>query len=181
MLGENWRPVTNIVFISKLVEAAVYKQVEEYFSSNNLWHQNHHGFRANHSTVTAINQLYDMWIKAAEKKRLTAVLLLDLTAAFDVVDHEILLNKLLLYNFSPAALKWFQSYLKNRLQTVQIECRLSDPLLIGDQGVPQGSLLGLLLFLIFYNDFPDIRTEGSSILYADDDTDNVEDCDPSAL
>ena len=134
MLGENWRPVTDIVFVSKLVEAAVYNQVEEYFSSNNLWHQNHHGFRANHSTVTAINQIYDLWIKAAEKKKLTAALLLDLTAAFDVVDHEILLNKLHLYNFAPTALNWFQSYLYGRLQIVKIESRLSDPRLIGEQG-----------------------------------------------
>ena len=64
---------------------------------------------------------------------------------------------------------------------VQVESRLSDPRMIGDQGVPQCSLLGLILFLIYYNDFPSIREEGSSVLYADDDTDNVSDSNPQTL
>ena len=112
--GDNWRPVTDIVFVSKLVEAAVYEQVESHFTSNHLWHPNHHGFKTAHSTATAIAQLYDLWIRAAENKKLTAALLLDLSAAFDVVDHSILLDKLKLYNFSPQAISWFQSYLSGR-------------------------------------------------------------------
>ena len=60
MLGENWRPVTDIVFVSKLAEAAVLDQVTRYFQENNLWHPNHHGFRPSHSTATAISQLYDI-------------------------------------------------------------------------------------------------------------------------
>ena len=90
-LGENWRPVTDIVFVSKLAEAAVLQQISEHFSVNKLWHPNHHGFRPNHSTATAIAQLYDIFIRGAENKELTAALLLDLSAAFDVVDHQILL------------------------------------------------------------------------------------------
>ena len=120
MLGENWRPVTDIVFISKLVEAAVYKQVEDYFTKSDFWHPNHHGFKSNHSTSTAITQIYDMWIQAAENKKLTAALLLDLSAAFDIVDHQILLKKREAYNFSMQALSWFHSYLSDRLQVVQV-------------------------------------------------------------
>ena len=86
-----------------------------------------------------------------------------------------------LYNFSPTSIQWFKSYLEDRTQYVMVESRLSDPLKVGDQGVPQGSLLGPLCFMIFYNDFPAVREDGESVLYADDDTDNVKDADPHIL
>ena len=159
----------------------MHEQVSEHFGTNKLWHPNHHWFKSNHSTITAPSQLYDLWIKAAEDRKLTAALLLDLSAAFDVINHSILLEKLRLYNFSPGALSWFKSYLEDRIQAVQVESRLSDFMPVGDQGITQGSLLGPLLFIIFYNDFPDVREEGESILYADDDTDNVSDNDPNTL
>ena len=67
MQTDNWRPVTNLVFVSKLAEAAVMEQVTVHFQENDLWHPNHHGFRPNHSTATALCQLYDLWIRRAEK------------------------------------------------------------------------------------------------------------------
>ena len=108
-------------------------------------------------------------------------MLLDLSAAFDVVDHEILLQKLELYNFCPNSISWFRSYLEGRSQIVIVESRLSDPKPVGEQGVPQGSLLGPILFLVFYNDFPDVREDGESVLYADDDTDTISEKDPDIL
>ena len=179
--GENYRPVSDIIFVSKITEAAVFEQTYEHFQSHNLWHPNHHGYKAHHSTSTALAQLYDLWFGGAENKEFTAALLLDLSAAFDVVNHRILLEKLQLYNFSPATLEWFKSYLSDRSQYVMVDSRLSDPLPIGDQGVPQGSLLGPLCFIIFYNDFPAAHETGESILYADDDTDNCSSNDPNEL
>ena len=157
--GENWRPITDLVFVSKLAEAAVNEQILAHFLENNLWHPNHHGFRKNHSTATAIAQLYNFWIKNAEDTKLSAALLLDLSAAFDVVDHKILLDKLRLYGFSDKTIAWFKSYLENRKQVVVVESKTSDPKDVGEQGVPQGSILGPIPFLIFYTDFPDVREE----------------------
>ena len=123
--------------------------------------------------LTALAQLQHIWVQSAEKRKLTAALLLDLSAAFDVVDHKILLEKLTLYGLSENTVNWFRSYLADRYQYVMVESKLSNPLSVGEQGVPQGSLLGPLCFLIYYNDFPAARKDGESVVYADDDTDNV--------
>ena len=181
MDGNNFRPVSHIIELGKIVEYAVHDQVYDHFVKNGLFHGNHHGFLGNHSTATALIQLYDMWLSAAENKELSAALLLDLSAAFDIVDHKIFLKKLKKYNFSEDTICWFKSYLENRIQIVQVETKFSDPDLLDDHAVPQGSILGPLIFLIFNNDFPGSAEEGESVLYADDDTDNVHDKDVEEL
>lgn len=180
--GENYRPVSNIPEISKLAEFAIFDQLFQHFQENNLFHPNHHGFLPSHSTSTAIIQMFDLWLEAAENQELSSALLLDLSAAFDLVDHSILLRKLELYNLTNSALQFMESYLNHRRQVVQVETKMSDPELIGDVAVPQGSVLGGLIFLIFQNDFPESSKDiGESILYADDDTDIVAAKDPDTL
>ena len=104
------------------------------------------------------------------------------SAAFDLVGHSVLLKKLRLYGFSEETVKWFKEYLENRKQVVQVESKRSEAKDIGENSVPQGSVLAVLLFLITQNDFPAaMEEEGNSILYVDDDTDNVKDKDPEIL
>ena len=136
-----YRPVSNLSEISKLLEKAVHDQVYNYLNENNLIHENHHGFLKHHSTATALQQLVDFWLKAIDRTELSAALLLDLSAGFDVLNIELLLNKLILYNFGETTMSWFKSYLMERSQTVQIESSFSE-LLSVPWGVPQGSILG---------------------------------------
>ena len=100
---------------------AVYDQLYEFFETNNLLNENHHGFMKNKSTVTAIQQLRDFWLKNADKGRLCSALLLDLSSGFDVINAKILTEKLKIYGFDENTLNWFEDYLSGRSQCVQVE------------------------------------------------------------
>ena len=179
--AKNYRPVSHLVEVGKMVEYAVYEQVIGHFTDNNLFHENHHGSLSGHSTATALIQLVDMWLEASEDTLLSAALLLDQSAAYDLVDHLLLLQKLKLYNFSEESIAWFSSYLGDRSQVVQVESKQSQSCNLGDHGVPQGSILGGLIFIIFSNDFPACNKIGESVMYVDDDTDVVHDNEPVLL
>ena len=164
----NYRPVSILSPISKVLERVVYNQIYDYFSKNKLFHKNSMGFRKNRSTLTALLQMYDRWVRAANDGKVSSVVLLDLSAAFDLVSPEILLEKLKIYGIDKDCLEWMMSYLTDRKQGVWIDHVLSEWLDI-DVGVPQGSILGPLLFVIFANDLPFLISSEVDT-YADDST-----------
>ena len=173
----NYRPVSHLVQVGKMVEYAVYFQIVEHFIKHNLFHPNHHGSLAHHSTATAITQLFDMCLEAADNGELAALCLLDQSAAYDLLCHQGLKDKLELYNFSGPSIEWLMSYLGGRTQVVQVESRTSGELDCGDTAVPQGSVLGGLLHVISSNDFPACHDEGEAVVYVDDDSDFTKDKD----
>lgn len=166
----NYRPVTILASLSKILGKIIHDQLLDYFLQNNLLLDNHHGFIKNRSTISALTQLYEKIYEHIENSELVGLLMVDLSAAFDVLDHSILLRKLKLYGLSDSAISWFKSYLIGRKQCVSLEGKNSnwiDILL----GVPQGSILGPILFLIYVNDMPIcINDKRMMELFADDST-----------
>ena len=192
---KNYRPVALLPIFSKILEKAVFLQLVEYLDSNGLLNPNHHGSRHGHNTATALIQMYDQWVEEVEQGKMVGVMMIDLSAAFDMVDHPLLLEKLKLFGLDTAAIQWINSYLSQRHQSVSVDGCMSPPLSI-ECGVPQGSILGPLLYILFTNDIPDLVHDhpvtvtnpapccqdcGSTVCYVDDCTYSHGDYDPLAL
>ena len=157
-------------FLSKVIERVVHTQLYSYLSANNLLPPLQSGFRQFHSTETAVLKVYNDLVLAADKGYVTALILLDFSAAFDCVDHCILLKVLLdSFGISGTFLNWFLSYLSNRTQYVRINLLISSIASVLF-GVPQGSVLGPLLFILYTSALSAIASRhGIEIhLYADD-------------
>ena len=165
---KNYRPVAILSPLGKILEKIIFEQVYTHFSSNKIFHPNLHGYRRSRSTQTALLQMYDRWVRAAHHGQVTGVVLLDLSAAFDLVDHQILVKKLRIYGVDPNFCEWISSYLQGRQQAVWLDHCFS-PFLPCDVGVPQGSNLGPLFFLVFYNDLP-FSLDSNLDVFADDST-----------
>ena len=166
----SYRPVHNLVFISKLMEKVVNKQFNEHLSRNNLDLKYQHGYKKYHSTETLILRVVDDILIGFENNTATVMIMLDLSAAFDTVDIDKLLNILKReIGVRGKALSWFSNFLKNRKQTVMVNGTVSDPLLVLF-GVPQGSVLGPILFNIYTRSLSRLISKCGYITggYADD-------------
>ena len=165
----NYRGISLLHILSKIFEKVVYHQLYYYFDTFNLFSTSQFGFRKKLSTSVAILDAIQHIYDHLDKSDVVISFFLDFKKAFDCVDHDILLEKMSVYGVRGVAREWFRSYLSNRYQYVKINGVSSDLRLVRC-GVPQGSILGPLLFLIFINDFPQCSDFFKFNLFADDST-----------
>ena len=176
----NHRPISILSIFSKILEKIVYDKLTSFIEKHNILHNKQFGFRKGYSTTHALIELTDKIAKAFEKKHIVISLFLDLSKAFDCIDHSILLKKLKYYGIRGNAIQWFESYLCNRKQYVSVDNFNSEYKSIS-VGVPQGSNLGPLLFLLYINDLQYVSNILSVILFADDTSLFLSGKDPVAL
>ena len=176
----NYRPISLINIFSKLFEKLVKKYLTKYMIENNVLNPRQYGFQRGKSTQDALIQFSKMLYSEIEKSNTVLSIFIDFSKAFDTVPHEILLKKLEFYGIRGSINKWFASYLSNRSQKTYISGSLSSMDKI-KLGVPQGSVLGPILFLLFINDLPNISTLFHTILFADDATLSLVGLNPSTL
>ena len=168
-LTENYRPISLLITLSKILEKVVHKRTYSFLQEQGLLYKSQYGFRSSHSCENAITELIGCIIKAQELGKYTAALFLDLSKAFDTLEHTVLLKKLEIYGIRGPLLDWYGSYLNQRQLMAKCNNTLSDKYVI-NYGTPQGSCLGPLLFIIFCNDLHLHLTFLSCIQFADDTT-----------
>ena len=174
-LPENYRPISLLITISKVLEKLVYKRVYNFLDSNGSLYTSQYGFRSNHLTDNAVTELLGEVLKNLENKKYTLAIFLDLSKAFDTLEHEVVIKKLARYGIRGTCLEWFKSYLTNR--SMRLKCRTSlSPEEVKSKtydvnyGTPQGSCLGPLVFLVFCNDLHLHLEHTKCIQFADDTT-----------
>ena len=163
----NYRPISVLSQIAKILEKAVHAELFNYLLSHNFISADQSAFRKQHSTQTALHRVVDDWLESMKNGEITALCMFDLRKCFHTINHEALLFKMSKYGIIDTELQWFTSYLCNRKQQVSCNGCLSDLKSI-DTGIHQGSNLGPLLFLIYINDFTSFLPDWTINLYVDD-------------
>ena len=166
-LLNNYRPISVLPCFSKLLERIMYNRVYSFLLENEILYEKQFGFQKQHSTEHAIIQLVNQILKSFHEDKYTLGVFIDLSKAFDTVDHHILLTKLSYYGIKNINLKWFKSYLENRKQFISYGNNQTGTKNILC-GVPQGSILGPLLFILFVNDLRQATNLLDPIMFADD-------------
>ena len=164
----NYRPISVIGHIAKMVEQLVRSQLVSYLEEHAFISTDQSAYLKGHSTQTSLHRVIDDWLENINNNQTTGVCLLDISKCFDTISHRILLQKLSMYGIKHTEFKWFSSYLDKRKQAVFCHNKLSSLVDI-TTGVPQGSVLGPFLFLLFINDISNFTTDGCvTNLFADD-------------